>query len=233
MSDPTDTARRVLDLDKQATQGPWVPWIVNDRDEGAALWIATSSCHNADEAQAKKDAVLIAEYRTAAPDLARALLESQTALAAAEEERDAAKDAEAAAIRTMDQALAEYATLPRMEADLATARAEAETLRRERDEARGQMAVERRQRERCEQEIAEAATLRESVRELVDGLRFAKDHLVDTHDCDETTTIDALLAKHAAPAPTLDFRPLGGRPDPVTQQQHAQAHNAARLKGGE
>lgn len=83
--DPTETARRVIDLDRQATQGPWVPWIVNDRDEGAALWIATSSCHNADEAQAKKDAVLIAEYRTAAPELARALLESQAALAAATE----------------------------------------------------------------------------------------------------------------------------------------------------
>ena len=176
MSDPTETARRVLDLDKQATQGPWAPWIVQDRDEDAALWIASSSCHNADEAQVKKDAALIAEYRTAAPELARALIESQAALAAANARADAAEAAEAAAIRTMDQALDEYAKLPRVEADLATAR--------------------------------------EAVREMVDGLREARAVLATsggrvrlpeqkplTIACIDS--IDALLAKHAAPEPTL------------------------------
>lgn len=103
-------------------------------------------------------------------------------------------------------------------------RAQAETLRRERDEARGQMAVERRQRERCEQEIAESATDRESVRELVDGLREAesvldvirqadmlREHAYDDNENGRSTSDDLratlaairpLLAKHAAPAPT-------------------------------
>lgn len=73
MSDIRHLAQRVLDLDAQATDRVWIPWITRDADEDNE-WIATSSCHTSDEAQARRDAALIAEYRTVAPALARALL---------------------------------------------------------------------------------------------------------------------------------------------------------------
>ena len=138
------------------------------------------------------------------------------ALAAAEEGRLAALDIAKGAYEARDEARAALAAatafsdaqvkrLQERGTDLAVAISERDALRddlarvtAERDDARATIA---------EWQMAglrgTVEGLRETVRELGDGLRFAKDHLVDTHDCDETTTIDALLAKHAAPEPTL------------------------------
>lgn len=127
MSDLTQTIQRVLDLDKQATPGPWVPWLVKDRDEDDTLWIATSSCHNADEAQVRKDAALIAEYRTAAPDLARALV--------AEQGRVADLERQLAALR--EHGLGNAAAIVKQARDAESERDEAQ---KERDAARGEVA---------------------------------------------------------------------------------------------
>ena len=98
MSDPTETARRVLDLDKQATQGPWRwdpkrgTYEYNAQNVGGFVAGGAAVCHFGNSEQYypeqgeppnEADRALIAEYRTAAPELARALLESQAALAAA------------------------------------------------------------------------------------------------------------------------------------------------------
>lgn len=124
MSDPTETARRVLDLDKQATQGPWRwdpkrgTYEYNAQNVGGFVAGGAAVCHFGNSEQYypeqgeppnEADRALIAEYRTAAPDLARALLESQAALAAAEEGRLAALDIAKGAYEARDEARAALA----------------------------------------------------------------------------------------------------------------------------
>ena len=124
MADPTETARRVLDLDKQATQGPWRwdpkrgTYEYNAQNVGGFVAGGAAVCHFGNSEQYypeqgeppnEADRALIAEYRTAAPDLARALLESQAALAAAEEGRLAALDIAKGAYEERDEARAALA----------------------------------------------------------------------------------------------------------------------------
>lgn len=132
MSDPTETARRVLDLDKQATQGPWRwdpkrgTYEYNAQNVGGFVAGGAAVCHFGNSEQYypeqgeppnEADRALIAEYRTAAPELARALLESQAALAAAEEGRLAALDIAKGAYEERDEARAALAAaLARAEA---------------------------------------------------------------------------------------------------------------------
>lgn len=85
MSDLTETIQRVLELDKQATGGPWM-LSGSEPDDTVRVDMATKPYHritaDANETRTRKaNCTLIAEYRTAAPELARALLEMHAALA--------------------------------------------------------------------------------------------------------------------------------------------------------
>lgn len=86
--------QRVLDLDKQATEGPWITHGFGPNDQWVRVtqpdgWPDDPVCDvKANVSNQQHDAALIALYRTAAPDLARALLESQAAIAAANVEAD-------------------------------------------------------------------------------------------------------------------------------------------------
>lgn len=229
MSDPTETARRVLELDA-TTHAPGKE-VHRHRDELVAA--APELARALLESQAARDRALNLAARGS--DMAK---DAQAALAAANVEADrmreyvkgllaesgrfaAERDALQAQVAVQGKALedaerveaeARDALLPVvMERD--ALRADLARVTAERDAARGQMAVERRQRERCEQEIAEAATLRESVRELVAVAREAREYVHYFSDEPERSAwhrasaeterrIDALLAKHAAPAPT-------------------------------
>ena len=92
MSDLTTTVQRVLDLDKQATPGPWTPQMMEGIDgdtlSAAGPEHAITDDENDDERDNSSDAALadarlIAEYRTAAPVLARAVTALEAKLAAA------------------------------------------------------------------------------------------------------------------------------------------------------
>jgi hypothetical protein len=212
MSDPTETARRVLDLDKQATDRVWIPWITRDADDVDNEWIATSSCHTRDEEQAKRDAALIAEYRTAAPVLARALIEAQAQVAALTERAESA-DRDAEHYQTDRNVLELRCDELVKERDAA--------CREGRDTLSAMMkAVNERNLAYEEKALAdrEFVASQKIVRELVDGLReaipwmghapFDPDVIRTLHACRDR--IDALLAKHAAPAPTPAAAPTPG-----------------------
>lgn len=222
MSDPTETARRVLDLDKQATQGPWAQqgsaatcWVDQPGGKSVIHWTGFDAASTHPGARLH-DAALIAEYRTAAPELARALLESQAALANESDEQMFLR----LALKSADEGNA--------------------ALAKERDEARAALAAAREDRAAAEAVAlarhdtistlrADLAAARESVRELVDGLRglllvlpdgptrcpacncsWSDREIAKMRDdragacwCGKWAfDIDALLAKHAAPAPT-------------------------------
>lgn len=216
MADPTETARRVLDLDKQATQGPWRwdpkrgTYEYNAQNVGGFVAGGAAVCHFGNSEQYypeqgeppnEADRALIAEYRTAAPDLARALLESQAALAAAEEGRLAALDIAKGAYEERDEARAALAAA----------------------NSRADLAYE--EKALADREFVASQKI---VRDLVETLQWCRHTISNANDIlrdeDEEDTaevdaalveIDALLAKHAAPAPTPAAVPglVFGEPD--------------------
>lgn len=150
MADPTETARRVLELSARAFD------------------TRSLAYQQANEALAG-----------AAEDLARALLESQAALAAAREERASAEAV----------ALARHGTISALRADLAAANARADLAYEEKALA-----------------DREFVASQKIVRELVGFLATARTYVDqpmfdDEEDADLLVEIDALIAKHAAPAP--------------------------------
>lgn len=176
--DMKQLAQRVLDLDAQATDRVWIPWITRDADEDNE-WIATSSCHTSDEAQARRDAALIAEYRTAAPDLARALVAEQARsadlerqLAALTDERDdlkAQRDAMRADVPVDEQLLGHLAMTGIAKShDAYKAQKRAEV---ERDEALSKLAAERERSGDAEARYTTSIRAHEATAQERDALR--------------------------------------------------------------
>lgn len=78
MTDLRSLCQEILRLDAEATEGPWVDctWDPMERPHVYAKHLLERHNHGAvDAPYTKNDAVLIARYRTLAPQLARAVLE--------------------------------------------------------------------------------------------------------------------------------------------------------------
>lgn len=90
MSDLTAKIQRVLQLDREATGGPWKPTTDIDYEASTATAVGPMKQVGGGSpmevayfgaAMTRADAALIAEYRTAAPSLARALVAEQARVA--------------------------------------------------------------------------------------------------------------------------------------------------------
>lgn len=115
MSDILETAQRVLALDREATEGPWF----HDRDlpewKANVARVGTHGIAPPDgvipRIDAGPDAALIAEYRTAAPELAREVVALTGVLATETAERERCRDGWAGSAREVVALSAEVARL--------------------------------------------------------------------------------------------------------------------------
>lgn len=194
MSDPTETARRVLDLDAKMTPSPWP----EDYWYGAIRHIQRNvdadSFYSPDEGTepwcgpARDEGTLIAQMRNAAPDLARALLESQAALAAAEEGRLAALDIAKGAYEERDEA----------RAALAAANSRADAAERDWIDAKAgfgqQAAAWGRENDALRADLARVTECNEAMRAPMKRLRDA----VNDYGSGEGTVVDKVLSDLAA-----------------------------------